>query len=339
MTLQEDYQALHERAAIAEIAPRGQIALSGRDRASYLHGLLTNDIQALQPGSGCYAGWLTAQGRMITDLHVLEAGDMTLLDVPAAQAMDLMQRLDQFIFTEDVQLENLTDALSAVGIHGPHAAAILGNVLAGAVPSTRVGASDLDGWPQYRNARLTFGGAPVVVARIDQLGVPGFTLYVARASEAELRHALEGAGATTINADAVLAARIEAGYPVFGVDMDDSIIPLEAGIESRLISFTKGCYPGQEVIIRVLHRGGGRVVKKLVGLRLDGSSAAPPRSSIEADGKEIGFVTSSAMSPVMGTIAMGYVHRDFIAPGSRVTTDAGPATVSALPFGHSAQAQ
>src|SRR5262249_32923939 len=159
--LQEDYQTLREAAAIAEIAPRAQIGLTGRDRASYLHGLLTNDIQNMPAGTGCYATWLTAQGRMTTDIHVLEAGDMMLVDVPEAEVDSVLQRLDQFIFTEDVQLANLGGDLTTVGVHGPQAAAALAVVL---------NAPDaLGAWPQYRNARMSCGNAPVVVARIDQL--------------------------------------------------------------------------------------------------------------------------------------------------------------------------
>src|ERR687891_2566979 len=107
MTLQDGYRTIREGAALVTGPARGRIALSGKDRASYLHGLLTNDIQALQPGSGCYAAWLTPQGTMITDLHVLEAGDMILLDVPASMRETLLQKLDQFIFSEDVQVGDL----------------------------------------------------------------------------------------------------------------------------------------------------------------------------------------------------------------------------------------
>jgi folate-binding protein YgfZ len=329
MTLQEDYRALHESAASAEIAPRGLIALTGADRAAYLHGLLTNDIQALAPGTGCYAGWLTAQGRMMTDMHVLESGGMTLVDVPAALTDDLVERLNRFVFSEDVQISSLSDELVAVGVHGPMAASLLGPALAG---DSEGALSGLDGWRQYQHARGALRGIPIGIARIDQLGVPGFTLHVSRASEETLRGTIAALGARAVGSDAVTAARIEAGYPVFGVDMDDDIIPLEAGIESRLISFAKGCYPGQEVIVRVLHRGGGRVVRKRVGLRVEGTSIPAPRSPIQADGKDIGFVTSAGVSPVRGSIAMGYVHRDYIEPGSRVTTQAGPAVVSALPL-------
>src|SRR5687767_3721978 len=109
--LHDDYRAVTESAAITSITRRGRIAVSGRDRASYLQGLLTNDIQALQPGTGCYAAWLTAQGRMTTDMHVFESGDMILLDVPGAKTDNVLQRLDMFIFTEDVQVADLTDAL------------------------------------------------------------------------------------------------------------------------------------------------------------------------------------------------------------------------------------
>ena len=326
MTIQDGYRTIREGAALVEDASRARIAVSGKDRGSYLHGLLTNDIQALTAGTGCYAAWLTPQGRMMTDMHVLEAGDMILLDLPASVRELVVQRLDQYLFSEDVQLGDVTGALRSISVHGPRAAEVIERTIA-------LHAGD---WPQYRNVRADFSGTAVVVARIDQLGTPGFTIYVDAAREADLVIALEQAGATRIGDDAYNAARVEAGYPLFGIDMDDDIIPLEAGIESRAISFTKGCYVGQEVIIRVLHRGGGRVARRLVGLRLAGGAEPPPRGArIHAGGRDAGFVTSAAQSPRLGPIALAYVHRDFVTPGTRVEVgDARTgATVSALPFG------
>lgn len=317
----ESYRALTEHAAIGAIAPSAALGVGGADRASFLHGLLTNDVQALAPGSGCYAAWLTPQGRMITDLHVFETGDRILLDVPAELAAALVERLDQSVFTEDVQLTDLSRSLASVWIHGPSAAAILERVLRGA--------SGLGSWPGYRHALMQFGDVPARVARIDQLGVPGFAVYVDAAREPDLRAALAAAGAAAADAEALEAARVEAGYPVFGVDMTEETIPLEAGIEERAISFTKGCYVGQEVIVRVLHRGHGRVARRLVGLRLEG--ATPLRGGrILADGREIGAVTSAARSPRLGPIAMGYVHRDFASPGTRVAVETPDGTAAAL---------
>ena len=354
----DDYTAIREGAALVTSPARGRIAVSGKDRASYLQGLLTNDIQALTAGTGCYAAWLTPQGRMITDLHVLESGDMILLDVPEATRALVLQRLDEFLFSEDVQLGDLTAALRAVSVHGPAAARVIEAVVilpADAGSHTALlgeaGSRTDDGFrleaenrlhaedlfhAQYANVRGYFDGTPVVVARIDQLGVPGFTVYVDAVREPDLVRALERAGAQRAGDAAVEAARVEAGYPLFGPDMNDDIIPLEAGIEPRAISFSKGCYVGQEVIIRVLHRGHGRVAPRLVGLTLQAGAAPTPGARIHAGGKDAGFITSSARSPRLGTIALGYVHRDFVAPGTSVEVEAAdgrvPATVSALPF-------
>jgi folate-binding protein YgfZ len=330
ISLEEDH-ALRRGAGIGAISARAQIAVGGKDRASYLQGLLTNDIQALSPGQGCYAAWLTPQGRMITDLHVLESGDMILLDVPAALADSLLQRLDQFLFGEDVQLASLAGTLHGVWIHGPAAGGVLSQVIADA-PA-------FDSWPDYRHARLAFAGSPVVIARIDQLGVPGFCAYIAPGQEEAFVAALVEHGASRVSQDAIDAQRIEAGYPVFGVDMTGDTIPLEAGIETRAISFTKGCYVGQEIVIRVLHRGGGRVARKLVGLRIDGE--VPPRDArIRSGEREIGFVTSGAASLTLGTIALGYVHRDFTSPGTPVTivigTEVRSGAVSARPMSSAA---
>jgi tRNA-modifying protein YgfZ len=321
-----EYAALREGAGIGAISPRAQIAVAGNDRASFLQGLLTNDIPALTAGTGCYAAWLTPQGRMITDLHVLESGDMILLDVPATLADTILQKLDHFLFSEDVQLASLANALRGVWIHGPGAAPVLSTVLADAPP--------FDSWSDYQHARLTFRGEPMVAARIDQLGVPGFVAYLAPTHADLLDAALRSNGAVAVGEAALDAARIEAGYPVFGVDMTEDTIPLEAGIEGRAISFSKGCYVGQEVVIRVLHRGGGRVARKLVALRIDGD-LPPGNAKLTAGDREIGFITSAAVSPAMGSIALGYVHRDFTTPGTEigVTGDApGRATVSARPM-------
>jgi folate-binding protein YgfZ len=324
------YAALHESAGIGAISARAQIAVGGKDRASFLQGLLTNDIPALTPGMGCYSAWLSPQGRMITDLHVLEAGDMILLDVPASLAETVLQKLDQFLFSEDVQLASLHDALRGVWIHGPSAAKVLAAVVADA-PA-------FDTWSDYQHARLTFKGEPIVVARIDQLGVPGFCAYVAPAHVDSLDAALRDNGAVAVSQEAIDAVRIEAGYPVFGVDMTDDTIPLEAGIEQRAISFTKGCYVGQEIVIRVLHRGGGRVARKLVALRVEGEVPLPG-AKLTAAGREVGIVTSAAASPVLGSIALGYVHRDFTAPGTEVQVagdTGGRATVSERPMSSAA---
>ena len=328
----EDYRHLRENAAIGAIAPRQQIAVAGPDRATYLQGLLTNDIPALSPGTGCYSAWLTPQGRMLTDMHVLESGGMILLDVPAETAEATRERLDQFIFTEDVQVESLAGKLTSVWIHGPKAPEVVGRVLLDAPGrSDRTGPTGLAAWRDYQHTQLDFRGQPVSVARIDQLGVPGFCVHLEPSRERDLIGALTEAGARDVSREALEAARIEAGYPIFGVDMTDDTIPLEAGIEDRAISMSKGCYVGQEVIIRVLHRGHGRVARKLVTLRIAG--LVPERGArLFAADRDVGFVTSAAASPRLGTVAMGYVHRDFVVTGTTIeaAADSGrvPATVT-----------
>jgi folate-binding protein YgfZ len=313
------YRALRERAALGAITPRAVIAVGGADRASFLHGLLTNDVEALAPCSGCYAAWLTPQGRMITDVHALAADDRILLDVPAQLASGLLQRLDQFLFGEDVQLTDLSSALAAVWIHGPSAAPAVERVL---------GASGLASWSAYRHATAPLGDALARVVRIDQLGVPGYCIYIDVPREPELRAAFEADGVPDAHPDAVEAVRVEAGYPVFGVDMTTDTIPLEAGIEERAVSFTKGCYVGQEVIVRVLHRGHGRVARRLMGLHL--GTMVTRGARILADGREIGAVTSAAQSPRVGPIAMGYVHRDFTAAGTHVAVETPGGPVAAV---------
>jgi folate-binding protein YgfZ len=323
-----EYAALRQSAGLVDRSDRGRIVVSGNDRRSYLHGLLTNDITALKAGEGCYAAYLTPQGRMMTDLAVYELGDVLLLSLDRGVKDAILAKLDQFIFSEDVQLGDVTTTFAGVAIVGPLSSAIVELAVSGVAAGTIASLGD------YGSARAQFSGEPVIILRITDTGEPGYELLVDAAQAASLAGALRERGAIDVGADTSDAVRIEAGVPRFHRDMDEETIPLEAGIESRAISLTKGCYVGQEVIIRVLHRGHGRVARKLVGLTISGAAVPPPATPIHAtDGRDVGRVTSSAWSPALkSAIALGYVQRDFIEVGTKVTVGGEDAVVTALPF-------
>jgi folate-binding protein YgfZ len=294
---------------------RGLIVVSGTDRASYLQGLLTNDVAALKRGDGCYAAYLTAQGRMITDLMVYELGDVMLLALERDVKDTVLARLDQVVFSEDVQLGDVTESFGSVVVIGPGADRVAGAVV-----------------PEVGNVRTSFGGEAAIVLRNRDYGVLAHEMLVGRRRVDDLKTALQEAGAPEIDEKTAEAIRIEHGVPKFHRDMDEETIPLEAGIEESAISFSKGCYVGQEVIIRVLHRGHGRVARRLVGLTLEGGVAAAG-AGIQAEGREVGRVTSAIHSGALGKdIALGYVQRDFVEPGTRVTAGGIPAVVTKLPF-------
>jgi folate-binding protein YgfZ len=324
---QTAYEAARRAAGLLDRSARGRIVVSGADRATYLQGLLTNDIVALKPGEGCYSAYLTAQGRMIADLFVYELGDVMLLTVSGDVKATVLTRLDQFIFSEDVALGDVTETFAQYAVIGPGAAAVVAGVLDdGSVDA-------LSALPEHGNLRTTAAGHPVIVARVTDTGEPGFDLFVERAQGDVVFGRLQAAGAATLDAETADAVRIESGVPVFHRDMDEETIPLEAGIEGRAISLTKGCYVGQEVIIRVLHRGHGRVARRLVGLQISGDVAPAAAAVIRSGDREIGHVTSATMSPALGgVIALAYVQRDFVEPGTAVAVEGVPAVVSALPF-------
>ena len=321
------YDAARHRSAFVDRSHRGRIVVSGAERASYLQGLLTNDIVALKAGQGCYTAYLTAQGRMIADLYAYELGDVMLLTMIGAVKDGVIAKLDQFIFSEDVQLGDVTDTFAQIAVVGPGAAASVASIVSG-MPENA-----LRGLPEHGNARGEWAGGAAIVTRVTDAGEPGFDLYVERAQTGALKAALMAAGVVELDEADAEAMRVESGAPLFGRDMDEETIPLEAGIESRAISFSKGCYVGQEVIIRVLHRGHGRVARKLVGLMLDGDQVPGAGAAIHGGDRQIGHVTSAAMSPALKRpIALAYVHRDFLEPGTKVTVGEQNAEVTMLPF-------
>lgn len=323
------YSALRTGAGIVDRSDVAHLIVRGADRRAWLQGMLTNDVAALVPGRGCYAAMLTAQGRMITDMRVLELGDALLLDLPASTAAGVRTHLDRLIFSEDVRIEDETAAWAELGVYGPDAAAVVASALS-------IPASDLAAFDVYQNMRVAFGGVPLVVIGSDEAGVRGFDLVFDRGRAATIAQALTAAGGVEVDAATAEGVRIEAGRPRFGVDMDTDTIPLEAGIDERAISRTKGCYVGQEVIIRVLDRGHGRVAKRLVGLAFDAGSEPPsPGDVVQSADRAVGRITSAALSPALEKpIALGYVQRDFTSPGTPVEVGSSHlrAMVSGLPF-------
>ena len=308
----DQYKDLRDRAAWVERRDLGRLRLHGSDRRSYLHGLVTNDVESLAPGTGVYAAILTAQGRMISDMHVYELGDAVIVTLPRALAAAMRDRLEQFIFSEDVQVEDVTDSTIQLGVYGPSAGEAV--------------------------QPLRDGGFGVVLPSRGS-GIDGFEAIAPRDRSAAMILALEAAGASRADIETLEVVRVESGVPRFLADMNDATIPLEAGIEARAISMTKGCYPGQEVIVRVLHRGGGRVARKLVGVALpEGLDAPVPGALLHVDAREVGSLTSVVKSWRLGRpIALAYVHRDFATPGTRVDVGAldgtrVPGKVQALPF-------
>lgn len=268
----DEYRAVQASGGVVRRVDRGVIAISGADRVSWLQGLLTQDVESLADGESRYSAYLTPQGRMITDMHVVSRDDRILLDVPAPLAATLREKLDGLIFSEDATVTDESERLFV--------------------------------WTLIGTDALT----PMVAEQLPR----------------------EHASLPAIDFDTFEVIRIERGVPRFLADMDDDTIPLEAGIEQRAISFTKGCYVGQEVIVRVTTRGGGRVAKKLVRWIGDESAeivplpesrivSFDPSTSLGA-GRDIGRVTSAAFSPGLNrVVGLGYVHRDFIDSGTEVT--------------------
>jgi folate-binding protein YgfZ len=302
------YRALVQGAGLVDPIWTGRLLLSGADRRAYLQGLLTNDINALSSGTGCYAAMLNAQGRMLTDMHVFELGNAVLLTVPAAVTPAIRAHLDRFIFSEDVHVQDASESLAQIGVYGPLAR----EAIAGA----------------------TLEGPGLVVISDDEPGVDGFDVFADRALAAGVRERLVQAGAVPVALPDVETVRVESGRPRWGADMDSDTIPLEAGIDERAISRTKGCYVGQEVIVRVMDRGHGRVARRLVGLTFDPAAGIPqPGAHVSSGDREIGRVTSAVWSPALARpIALGYVHRDFVEPGTTVSVSGVPAVVADLPF-------
>lgn len=318
-----EYRAARQTAALFDRSLLGKVEVTGRDRQAFLQGMLTNDVKGLAPGRGVPAAFLDAHGKVMALLAVYAAADRLLLELPSSLTEKTLQALDRFLISEKASFTPMDDAFAILSLQGPGARGLLEG-LAG---------SDLD-LPPYAHTEVSIAGAPTRVIHRTEGSAPGFHCWVAVESAIALWEALVEAGAKPGGAEALDVLRIEAGVPWYGRDVDETVILPETRLES-LVSYTKGCYIGQEVVARVKYRG--HVNRALSGLVLEGERVPAPGAAVVADDKEIGRITSVARSIALGRpIALGYVRREHFAPGSAVAVRDGEAVMGAhvveLPF-------
>jgi folate-binding protein YgfZ len=312
----DQYRIISEGAGWRRRPDRGRLRVEGRDAIAFLQGLLTNDVRALNEGDGIYAAYLTPQGRMITDLRVHHCGEYLLAQVPGALAASLAERFDQSIFTEDVRVIDVSSTVAQLTIVGAAAAEL-------AAPAFGDATRDSSSLASLRPlSHMQMGN--VRIGRSDDVEEPAFDVFLDEGRVDTAIETLQSLGVHPCSAALWDALRISAGRPTYGVDMNDETIPLEAGLLDRAISTSKGCYVGQEIIIRVLHRGGGRVAKRLVKLRFDRGGAVPAAGTPVFDAeREVGRITSAAEAPQGdGIVALGYLPRERAEAGGVVSLSA-----------------
>jgi tRNA-modifying protein YgfZ len=333
--LDTEYRSLREGCGLLDRSERGKLALTGPGAAEFLDGQVTNAVATLRAGEGCYAAFLTHKGKMLGDLRILVVGAQTqgtnasaggesdrrddapqgepaelLLDTERTTLQALFDMIRRFKIGYEVELHKRTLERGLLSLIGPGAAEI-------------AGAEDLPA-AEHTNMPLEIEGVATLAVRTEE-GID--FLCDASATEA-LAAALRERGATPVPEAAAEIVRVERGRPRYGVDLDDTVIPQEAGLNERAVSFTKGCYVGQETVARLHYRG--KPNRHLRGLRL--STPTPPRAELRLGERVVGRLTSSVVSPRLGAIGLALVRRE-AAPGMTVALDGGHATVVELPFG------
>jgi len=327
--IRSEYLIITDGAGWVDRSGRGRLRLGGADAAVFLQGLLTNDIKALEPRQGTYAVLLTPQGRMVADFRIYRRDDAFVADVAPGTAADLAARFDSMIFAEDLVVTDITAQTALVSVVGREAADRVAHAL------------DLDqGEVEALEPLAQIEAGAGFVIRADLADVPMFDIWMPAGMRGDVLKRLEKAGVEPVSDALLETLRIEAARPAFGIDMTSETIPLEAGLLERAISTSKGCYVGQEVIIRVLHRGGGRVARRLVQMTVEVTDAvqpgdvvrarAEPATSPTGAARDAGRITSCAFSPKHGrTVALGYVPRELAEPGVALAVETSDGAVAA----------
>ena len=303
------YRALRETAGALERSERRSFQVAGAEAAEYLQGQLTNEIESLEPGAGCYAALLDRKGRMQADLRVLRTSDGLRLETEAVGGDAAFRHLNTYKVGRDVTIVEVTDRLAVLSVIGPAAAEL---VLGGPAGS------------EHSHREVTLGGVAGLAATTD-LGVD---LLVPRTRTPEVLDALTAAGAEPVTEAAAEIVRVESGRPRFGREMTTATIPQEAGINERAVDFTKGCYIGQETVARLHYKG--KPNRHLRGLRLAGPAA--DGDPVRLGERELGTIGTAVLSPARGPIALAILRREAEPAATVEVGSDNSAEVVALPF-------
>jgi folate-binding protein YgfZ len=319
-----EYQAVREAVGLLDRSGRGAVEATGRDRASFLHGMLSSDVKGLDPGQGRPAAFLDAHGKIHALLAVHCLSDRLVLEMDRALVAPTLAGLDRFLFSERVELEDVSDARAILTVAGPAARATVEKLLDVALPDLA----------PLHHAHGSLEGEAVRVARSDESGEVGYDLWLDPALLPRAWQRVLALGARPVGREAWNVLRVEAGVVWHGVDVDASTLVMEAPLE-HAYSLDKGCYLGQEVIARVTYRG--HVNRKVVGFRFPDARLPAPGAPVRVEEREVGRITSPVLSPALGRgLALGVLRREHWEPGTRVQVAAEPAPlaaeVAALPF-------
>lgn len=321
-----EYAAAHDAAGLIDRSDRGLLQFTGPDRLPFLQGMLSNDLRALKPFDGQYAAILTQQGKVIADVRVLCAMNSFYLDFWVSLKEKVLAHLNRYLVADEVEISDRSNEYIFISVRGPRAETLVRAVVSDADLPSRT----------KQHAMITIDGAAVCIVR-ENPGALAYDLILPRASAVAIAQRLSDAGrplsASWIGTEAQEVLRVEGGIPLYGVDFSEDNLLLEVGLADA-VSFTKGCYLGQEIVERIRSRG--HVNKQLRPLLLNGVAAAKPGDKLYSGAKEAGTVTSSVVSPRLDhPVALGYVAKEFWEPGTELTIEGGAgisAQVSQLPF-------
>jgi len=303
-SLMAEYAAVRDGGVgLLDLSARGRISVSGSEAVMFLNGLISNDLKALEENRWMPAAFPNVQGRLLAAVRVLRRADDILLDTEASTQQKVLKIIERFTLAGDFKVKDLTDESALISVQGTRAGALLEKV------STK----------------------QITVVPATHTAEAGFDCLVDKNGKESLCRSLVEQGATPVSQDVEEILRIEAGIARYGVDMDETNVVTETNLDDA-VSYTKGCYLGQEIIIRIKHRG--HVAKKLTGLKFEANPTIEPGAAIKtADDKEIGRVTSATFSPRLETtVALGYVRYEYLAPGTPVVVNGFAATTHDLPL-------
>lgn len=306
----------HAAVGLADLSSRGLLELVGADRLRFLHGLVSCDVKGLAPGLGSYGFFTSGQGKVLADFSLLAFEDRLWLDLPAGLEAEIAAHLAKYLIADRVEVKPL-EGVVPLALVGPGLDVLLPELVS--LPEG-----------DWGHGKVAIAGVAVELSRHPRFGAPGAVAWVPVDEAVEVRGAIAERGARPVEAEALEILRVEAGIPRFGIDFGPENFPQETGQEAAAVSYTKGCYLGQEVVARIHYRGG--VQRSLRGLRFLGEM--PERgAALGFEEREVGAVGSTVRSPRLGAIGLAVVHKRGSAAGTRLTLpDGSLAEVEELPF-------